>query len=392
MYVEREVHHEGTQYTWTCKYDESALTKKSWGFRKTIDNSVPPRGILDQLERKLIEQHGDGLAEELRETDQEWFYQVMREMGAIADDIDRWGLNSILEHHHPEEARALRFKELPPAGHTPLNSPVVRDWFFSSSSNGNNSLPKHVDCRGSGPFEEEEFIAFLENKGVLESKKASKNAGINEYLPVGVLVIGREGWTDEEIDQVIEDHVCRRELRVYSQEMFLSFLTNGADPFDAGPDVLAAFRAGHPGLEFLSGGWSGWVSTYVSENWREPIGGGGPHGGSGRDSPLKLLGYGVGKSGKPEAERREILRRAFKGRLPSAGTLEVDQEWGSSDSPRRLQKMAQHIAAVCRNRKMQSSEANVSQAIADWESDLDWLKEQFYRGHMKFGWPDTGVY
>ncbi len=30
-------------------------------------------------------------------------------------------------------------------------------------------------------------------------------------------------------------------------------------------------------------------------------------------------------------------------------------------------------------------------AINDWESDLKWLKEMYYRGRMQFEWPDTTV-
>lgn len=93
------------------------------------------------------------------------------------------------------------------------------------------------------------------------------------------------------------------------------------------PDVLAAFRAGHPGLEFVSQGWAGWVNTFVAFD-----------GGNSKqlnstsgwpsESPLHVMGYRVGKQGIGIVGRHEILRNAFLGELPNVISQAYMNEWG----------------------------------------------------------------
>ena len=368
MDTERRIEFEGTWYTWMC--DDTG-----WRF---CDHNCgeAPVGIRSQLCEVLIKEHGENLAVEFRDTEPDRLYQVMREMGIKVDDIVRMRLIEQLEIHHPEEARSLRFRDLPPAGHTPFNSPVLCDWFFSPPTVGDDGIPKRVTCRGNGPFEREEFEKFLTDKGVRVSTES-----------VGVLVLGRDGWTEEEIDQIIEAHKGR-DLRIYSQEMFIAFMMKQLDPLSAGADVVSAFRAGHSGLEYVSQGWPGWISTQVTKNWRTSIGDGGAFGGSGEDSPLVLLGYRVGNNGKPTTKRRAILKGFFNGdRIPPGG-LAGFLEWGSPNTAERLKKMATHIAAIYQNFNQQNAE-QFSQAIADWESDLAWMRAEFYRPAWQFEWPGT---
>jgi hypothetical protein len=203
-----------------------------------------------------------------------------------------------------------------------------------------------------------------------------------------VVVIGREGWTKHEVDEVIDAHVgCS--LRMYSQEMLLSYLATDEDPFYGGNLVLEAFRAGHPGLEFVSQGWPGWVQAWVPLD-RSLTGENRRPGFEVEESPIHVMGYRVGQSGVETGTRRRILRSAFGGPLPIVGNRHYMQQWGEPSSPQRLRKIAENIAAYCRIARHRSGA--MGQAIADWESDLAWLKETFYHGHFRFHWPDSCVY
>ncbi len=89
------------------------------------------------------------------------------------------------------------------------------------------------------------------------------------------------------------------------------------------------------------------------------------------------MGYKVGKQGLSTTERREILRRVYSVELV-AGSADAQgyvREWGPPASTARLAKMVNSIAAFSRNAKRRNTD--YSEAIADWEEDLDWLTETY---------------
>lgn len=103
---------------------------------------------------------------------------------------------------------------------------------------------------------------------------------------------------------------------------------------------------------------------------------------------LGFLGYRVGKKGKPWDQRRELLDRAYSAPLPFINNSEYLAQWGAARTCRRLQKLAESLAAFARNAK-QRSERPV-EAISDWEFDLAYLKAHYYRGSVcEFLWPST---
>ncbi|WP_425004481.1 hypothetical protein [Mycolicibacterium sp. S3B2] len=92
---------------------------------------------------------------------------------------------------------------------------------------------------------------------------------------------------------------------------------------------------------------------------------------------LREMGYKVGKQGLSTTERREILRRVYSVELV-AGSADAQgyvREWGPPASTARLAKMVNSIAAFSRNAKRRNTD--YSEAIADWEEDLDWLTETY---------------
>jgi len=239
---------------------------------------------------------------------------------------------------------------------------------------------------GCGPFEAADFEDFLRRHGVVPHE-------VDE--DTGVVVLGREKWSEKEVDRAIDLRVGRM-LKIYSQEMFVSFMAARSDPFYAGNLVLEAFKAKHKGLEFVSHGWAGWITTYVPEDRRSsrhrrgPSERGSPPGTAQVDeSPLSVLGYHVGQTGVDRSTRHTILARAFDGELPVVGSWEYMAAWGERRTPERLKKIADNIAAYCRGQRTRANRSE--EAIEDWESDLAWLKEKFYNGHFRFSWPAMEV-
>ncbi|TKG01205.1 hypothetical protein [Vibrio lentus] len=105
---------------------------------------------------------------------------------------------------------------------------------------------------------------------------------------------------------------------------------------------------------------------------------------------LKAVGYTVGAQGLPQADRRTILTNVYMQSLPYVDSRSYMNEWGEPLSSDRLKKMAETLASLTKGAK-RKTQANMKQAIRDWESDLAWLKEQYYLEHKyQWVWPRAG--
>jgi hypothetical protein len=90
---------------------------------------------------------------------------------------------------------------------------------------------------------------------------------------------------------------------------------------------------------------------------------------------LSRMGYHAGKTyGLSATDRRTILQQVIEVELvpTSSDTEAYVAEWGAPRSRQRLHKMARCLAGFARN--AQRRNADLSDAIADWEGDLDWLR------------------
>jgi len=368
MIEDQEVQFDGKTYVWS--YDS---TKEHWYWTDERYMSVP-QSYVASLNRHFIENVAGDLIVDLDGHSLPRLCEILVEMGATDEEVSAFGLEEYLFELYPGKAPSKFVQDMPPAAHLPFNSVPIRNWFFQPKTSP-GQLPVSVSCIGCGPFESPDFTRFLQDCNI-------------RVLPMdvhsSVVVLGRTEWTEDELDDAIDLRVGQT-LKIYSQEMFLAFLAKGVDPFYASTEVLDAFKAGHEGLEFVATGWSGWVTTFVpygnrssgsqrfdSTHWIE-------------ESPLRVTGYRVGKTGVEVGERRRILQQAFQQDLPIVGPANYMAEWGEPSSATRLHKMAESIATHCRN---QRAKRNASQqAIEDWESDLKWLRDEFYHGHFSFHWP-----
>lgn len=375
----RAIEFEGRTYEWS--YDPGAISGDScWTWSDVANQMRPPAAVVAQLNRLFIDSIDDPIPLLEIEGDLSRLKELLLSMGAIGTDFERPGLRLFMTIWDPDRATELRFERRlseQALALNPFNCVELRNWLFASEG-GTVSLPASVCLMGSGPFDTEELAAFLETQDIEVVDDA-----------VGRLILGRQDWDVEELDDLIDLHQGDK-LRIYSQEMFLTMMLSRHDPFAAGDSVLAAFRAGHPGLEFVSEGWVGWVTTDVPFDRAQASS---SRSGIAKDwqdrSPLTVLGYRVGKDGLGYSERRRILQSAFRGPLPQVGSLSYMAKWGEPDTPERLKEIADRLALNCRINKKR---ANPSlQAISEWEDDLDWLKDSFYRGHMAFHWPGTDI-
>lgn len=102
---------------------------------------------------------------------------------------------------------------------------------------------------------------------------------------------------------------------------------------------------------------------------------------------LSYLEYHVGRTnGQPTKVRQSILDRVFVGKLPPVFDRVYMRQWGDPGTSRRLQKMAETLAALARNFKRRDDD-RLEQAIREWEADLTFLYDKYYIGKFNFAWP-----
>ena len=254
---------------------------------------------------------------------------------------------------------------------SPFENPELRDWFFQDVD-ASGMFPRGIATLGSYPFDEHEFDDFL------------KGLGITAHAPsheLNVLVVGQQEWKAH-LHEAIE---LRRgkDLRVYSQEMFLSLLRTGFDPLED-PTVAEFFGKGHLALEYIQEWGFDWPNTRivpVSTGSTSTIG---PR----ERSRLKIFGYTVGAKGGNQQQRRLALTKAFYGDFTKSPELkEFMPKWGNPESGTRLKKMTEHISMDVKLR----SRGRWPEADKHWLEDLKWLKATFYDGKYTFHWPSPNV-
>lgn len=240
-----------------------------------------------------------------------------------------------------------------------------------------------VTVLGSGPFSQRDFESFLVQR---EFELVSPSRDTE------VLILGSYLWEENTLSKLVLQR-SGKTLRVYSQEMFLTYLLTWLDPLTADPGVIQEFAAHHPGLSYLRHIGFEWPITNVVPSFRVKR----------RQSSsyprelglLRFLGYSVGKSSRlSDNDRRNLLSRIYLTPLvPSlVFSKEYIDEWGEPGSSRRLYKIARSIAAFCNDALRRSRWQDMSVAISHWQEDLAWLKSEYYDGCFVFRWPEIDVW
>ncbi len=251
------------------------------------------------------------------------------------------------------------------------------------------ALGQGVVTIGEHPFGDKEFDEILGDAGL---EPRDHTAGLE------IVVVGRDAWLEEQrrLDAQLVEAIRNRagqEIRIYSQELFLTYIYTGEDVFRWAKVGLRLLVRGHPVLEWLSAN----SIEQIGHDWRWPMRAL-PNGGRiplsvdmPDDGMLSAYGYRVGKHGLPTSVRQVILERVFKADLHLVHSREYTQQWGAPSSSDRLSKLAWTISSLADNAARNAS-ANYSRAVDDWIYDLEWLRRSFYEQHsFRFQWPATRV-
>ena len=250
----------------------------------------------------------------------------------------------------------------------PFENELILDWFLWDNNISLNG--EQISLHGAMPFGTDVLKKILNKFDYYDCR-------LGEHTDI--LIVGRKYWNKARLDKLLEEKSGMR-LKVYSQEMFLTFMACGIDPFKD-KEILYQFQSGHPVLEYFSDLGFDWPNTYVNGSshgeilteveW-EKIG------------VLKYYGYSVGGNGLRISERRLILDKVFHSTIPK-GVWKYSylKEWGEPKSSTRLKKMANSLASFCKNQKKR----NHKLAASHYESDLEWLKKKYYKNSLRFKWP-----
>lgn len=203
MIEDKEILCADARYLWS--HDESIESHQyCWSWANAETYMAPPQGLVSQLNRVFIDECAADVAGMLEDSEDEHFGLILKHMGASDDDIDNLGLRDVLIKLYPEKAPSRFVENMPAASHGPLNSPVVRNWFFAPNL-FQVAPPSPVSCLGFSPFDLDDLSEFLGRNGIV-------TCDLNESG--SVVLLGRKGWSEREVNALIDRRVggC---LRIY---------------------------------------------------------------------------------------------------------------------------------------------------------------------------------
>ncbi len=235
-------------------------------------------------------------------------------------------------------------------------------------------VPKQVLLVGDGPWPIDNFTELLQEIG-FEVWQNGCDADIE------IVIVGRENWSESVIDAQIEER-DGESLRIYPQELFVALLAMQADPLEiADPESLLKFVDGHPVFEYLFNQEFPWPETAFEDGPPATIGEG--FDGEDASSPLYKMGYSVAQQvALSPSQRHDLLEETYaEEHLPWCISDEYMEDWGEANSRKRLRRIAWHLHLMTKRFKRHM------EAVARWESDLDWLKRTYYKPIHRFRWP-----
>lgn len=270
---------------------------------------------------------------------------------------------------------ALNKLALTPDGEVIIRSFETVQWLVSQFEDPyERVVPKQVLLVGDGPWPIDNFTELLQEIG-FEVWQNGCDADIE------VVIVGRENWSESVIDAQIEER-DGESLRVYPQELFVMLLAMQADPLEiADPESLLKFVDGHPVFEYLFNQEFPWPETAFEDGPPATIGEG--FDGEDASSPLYKMGYSVAQQvALTPSRRHDLLEETYaEESLPWCISDEYMEDWGEANSRKRLRRIAWHLHLMTKRFKRHM------EAVARWESDLDWLKRTYYKPIHRFRWP-----
>jgi hypothetical protein len=91
---------------------------------------------------------------------------------------------------------------------------------------------------------------------------------------------------------------------------------------------------------------------------------------------LAALGYHVGHAeGRPQTERREILKHVLFGELPMVYSASYTDEWGEPGSYKRYGKLIRSLQTYIDDNQ---SRPGKKLAVQQWREDLEWVEQLWH--------------
>jgi len=248
-------------------------------------------------------------------------------------------------------------------------------WLTSQFNDPRDRLvPKQVLLLGEGQWPMVNFTDLLQDLGF----EIWQN-GYNDKIEV--VVVGRDNWSELDLVRQINER-DGKPIRVYSQELFVLLLVMRSDPLIwSEPEALRKFVQGHPAFEYLLDQEFPWPETTFEDGPPATIGEG--FDGEDASSPLYKMGYSVAQQvALSQSERYQYLNETYQEEnLPWCISDAYMEDWGEPNSRKRLRRIAWHLHLMTKRLKRHDK------AVTRWESDLNWLKQNYYKPIHRFRWP-----
>jgi hypothetical protein len=336
----------------------------------------------DRLRKQLV-RVGNRLKRERqkRAAAEEMVDSTQRELRAVRRDLRAARLqlgDASRVFPKPERAQDRLRHTVKALGELLLHDSPFLDWVLARASVASIGMKvrDRMGCTGTGPYQPKPFNALLERLGISPDPMPDPH--------VSHVLVGREGWSKDLLDLQV-DQRRGSTLRVYSQEMLLAALVTGRDPLEeGGEDLLDAFKSANGALQYLAAEGLFWPGAQVQKEIGPVIG----EVDGVEDSPLHAMGYSVEPASPATvSQRREMLRLAFEtDQLP---WVHSQESWGRPGMPKRLWRIANHLATLI---WFQGSGPGKAMVRAHWAADLAWLHETIYhKQQFKFVWPKVPV-
>lgn len=227
---------------------------------------------------------------------------------------------------------------------------------------------------GSWPWSENSLAELLGEIGFKEGSDSPD-----------VLVLGEIDFNPDYITDCIDAAIDEgRWLKIYTQELFVTWLATGVDPLEmwSEEDLLDAVK-GHAAMEvvFKQGGLE-WPIVRGDDGDDEIYDvdvSGWSH-----ETPLKKFGYNARAGDLTLSERRSKLADFVSSSLTHQLTSDEESRlWGGPSTKQRIYCTAKHLAWLIGFQGRDKPEA-----AKKWREDLDWLKKTYYDPRSySFYWP-----
>jgi hypothetical protein len=314
---------------------------------------------------QVLQSFGPGQYPLAHETDEQHLRRVSTR---VMEELKRRGEPSTVVRDDAVESASEEFDKLKTVDEaTQIVAKYSSQLIRNIAPNALLLVGKRVGLTGNTRWFEEDDIPYLLFPDGVEwtSPDGGGTFVPDASTPIDYLVVGENGFDTEWIDICVASNPLN--IHVFPQEGLLDLLLNGSDWWTEGVFFLNEFLKTHPGLQYVASLENfKWPSIEATESTSLD-----PNSeGFASITELRKVGYQI--TGRSRSARWATLSNVA---VPTLG----------------LQEVAETIGMLVRTRKAQrGGRRKYAHAIAEWEHDLDRLRQEYYeRSIHGFRWPSV---